>query len=139
MTNAPNSLSGPSIVLFDGVCNFCNASVNFVIDRDPHASFKFGALQSEEGVQLLSELGITPDYLDSILLVENGKVFKDSTAALKIAKKLSGLWPILYGFIVVPAPVRDLVYRWIARNRYKWFGKMDSCRLPTPEYRARFI
>jgi len=129
----------PSVVLFDGVCNFCNASVNFVIDRDPSARFKFGALQSEEGIRVLSELGMTSDYLESIVLVEDGNVYRDSTAALKIAKKLTGLWPLMYGFIVVPAPIRNVVYRFIARNRYRWFGKMDSCRIPTPDLKARFI
>ena len=129
----------PSVVLFDGVCNFCNASVNFVIDRDPGARFKFGALQSEEGIRVLSELGMTSDYLESIVLVEDGNVYRDSTAALKIAKKLTGLWPLMYGFIVVPAPIRNVVYRFIARNRYRWFGKMDSCRIPTPDLKARFI
>ncbi len=128
-----------AVVLFDGVCNFCNSSVNFVLDRDKHHHFKFGALQSDEGKELLSKIGDSEDYLDSIVLVEGNKVYRNSAAALRIARSLSGGWPLLYAFIVVPRPIRDVVYRFIARHRYEWFGKMESCRIPTPEMRSRFI
>lgn len=132
-------LEGHAVVLFDGVCNLCNSSVNFVIDRDPDGYFKFAALQDEKVAPLRARFGITPEYLDSILLVEDGQCYRESTAALRIARRLKGAWPLLYGFILVPRPLRDVVYRWIARNRYRWFGKRDTCRIPTPELRARFV
>ena len=129
----------PAVILFDGVCNLCNASINFVIDRDKQSYFTFGALQSVEGERLLSSYELPSDYLDSIILIENESVYCNSDAALRIARKLSGAWPLFYGFVVIPAFLRDPVYKWIARNRYRWFGKQDACRLPTPELKARFL
>lgn len=129
----------PFIVLFDGVCNFCNASVNFLIDRDPDAKFRFGALQSEEGLQALREHGLPTDYFDSIVLIEDGRVYAASDAVLRICRHMPALWPTMGIFWIVPRPIRDAVYNWIARNRYTWFGKRDTCRIPTPEYRARFL
>ncbi|TDI69462.1 MAG: thiol-disulfide oxidoreductase DCC family protein [Bacteroidetes bacterium] len=126
-------------ILFDGVCNLCNASVNFVIDRDRNAYFQFGALQSDEGVELLREASYPDGYLDSILLIENGRVYRESEAALRIVRHLTGLWPLLYGFRMVPRWIRDGIYAWIARNRYQWFGRRDECRIPTPELKARFL
>ena len=127
------------VILFDGVCNLCNGSVNFVIDHDPEAYFRFASLQDDAAQPLLRAHGLTPDYLDSVVLVEDGKLYRDSTAALRIARKLGAPWSWLYALIVVPRPLRDLVYGYIARNRYRWFGKQDSCRIPTPELRARFL
>lgn len=127
------------IILFDGVCNLCNASVNFVIDRDPDALFRFGALQSDAGRALLAEHGVDERWLDSIVLVEEGTVYTASDAALRIAVRLKGPWTLMHVFRIVPRPVRDVVYNWIARNRYRWFGKQDACRLPTPELKSRFI
>ena len=127
------------VILFDGVCNFCNSSINFVMDRDPSGFFKFGALESEEGIALLKKAGYQSEYLDSVLLLQDGHVYRDSEAALRITRKMTGLWPLMFGFIIVPRVIRDAVYNWIARNRYRWFGKMDSCRMPTPEIRSRFI
>jgi predicted DCC family thiol-disulfide oxidoreductase YuxK len=124
-------------VLFDGVCNLCNASVNFIIDRDPRAYFHFAALQSDAAKQL-GEHATSGDP-ESIVLIEDQKRYERSTAALRIARKLSGAWPLFYAFIVVPRPLRDLVYRFIAKNRYKWFGRRDACRLPSPELKARFL
>ena len=126
-------------MLFDGVCNFCNASVNFLIDRDPDAKFRFGALQSEEGLTALREHDLPTDYFDSIVLLEDGQVYVASDAVLRIAHHMPALWPAMGVFWIIPRPVRDAVYNWIARNRYRWFGKRDTCRLPTPEYRARFL
>ncbi len=126
-------------ILFDGVCNLCNASVNFVIDRDEEAYFRFGALQSHEGRRLLDVHAYPEDYIDSILLIENGVVFRESDAALLILRRLTGAWPLLYHLRRLPRVVRDGVYRWIARNRYSWFGRRDECRIPTPELRARFL
>ncbi len=127
------------IVLFDGVCNLCNGFVNFVIDRDPAGYFKFGALQSEAARPYLERFGLRPNYMDSIVLIENGRCYRDSTAALRILRRLKGLWPLLYGLIVVPRPLRDAVYHWIARHRYRWFGRREQCRVPTPDLLARFL
>lgn len=129
------------IILFDGVCNFCNSSVNFIIDHDAKNYFKFAALQSEVGEKLQKEYGINPEdkNLDSILLIEGGKLHTHSTAALRIAKQLRGLWSFLYIFIIVPKPLRDIFYKLFAKNRYRLFGKRDACRLPSPEERAKFL
>jgi predicted DCC family thiol-disulfide oxidoreductase YuxK len=129
------------IVLFDGVCNFCNSSVNFIMDHDPQNYFKFAALQSEAGQRLQTEYGIGPEDkdLDSVLLIEGGKLHTHSTAALRIARRLSGAWTILYAFIIVPKSLRDVAYKLFAKNRYRLFGKREACRLPSPEERARFL
>ncbi|MCA9410072.1 MAG: thiol-disulfide oxidoreductase DCC family protein [Candidatus Omnitrophica bacterium] len=127
------------IILFDGVCNFCNSSVDFVIARDPKGIFRLGALQSEEAKPYLEKYEIDPDDLSSMALIEDGKHYRRSTAALRIARRLKQPWPLLYVLIVIPPFVRDFVYNWIAKNRYKWFGKMESCRMPTDELRERFL
>ena len=127
------------VILFDGVCNLCTASVTFVIQRDAKNSFRFASLQSGYGQQILSQQGIDPQHFDTILLIKNEKVFTRSDAALEIARELNGLWPILYIFKVIPSVIRNIVYNWIARNRYRWFGKNDSCMIPTAELKARFI
>ncbi|MFJ7935221.1 thiol-disulfide oxidoreductase DCC family protein [Sporosarcina sp. NPDC096371] len=127
------------IVLFDGDCNFCDSSVQFIIKRDPVGHFLFTSLQSDKGVELSKQYSIPPD-VDSLVLIENGKVFTRSSAALRIAKKLDGLWHLLFLFILVPRKIRDTVYDYVAKNRYKWFGKKEeSCMLPPPEMRKRFI
>jgi len=128
-----------AIVLFDGVCNFCNHSVQFIIKRDKKSYFKFGALQSEEGKTLLQKHNLSPEVLDTIVLIENGKAYSYSTAPLRIVRKLTLLWPIMYIFILVPTFIRNPIYKWISRNRYKWFGKQESCMLPTPDIRNRFL
>jgi predicted DCC family thiol-disulfide oxidoreductase YuxK len=131
--------TSPSIILFDGVCNFCNASVNFLIDRDPQARFMFGALQSEEGLAALKEHGLEDGYFDSIVLIQGDTVLTASDAVLEICAHMPGAWPWLRVFRIVPSGIRNAVYNWVARNRYDWFGKQDTCRIPTPEYRARFL
>jgi predicted DCC family thiol-disulfide oxidoreductase YuxK len=123
------------VVLFDGVCNLCNGAVQFIIRRDPHARFQFAALQSESAAKLL-RAGPT---LDSIVLVEGDRVFTRSAAALRIARGLRFPWPLLSIFWLVPGPLRDLIYDWVASHRYAWFGKRDSCMLPSPELRQRFM
>ncbi len=132
-----------AVILFDGICNLCNNSVNFVIDRDKAGKFKFAALQAPEAKPYLEMCNRSADDLDdllkSIVLIEGGVFYSKSTAALRIAKNLDGLWPLLYAFILVPRFLRDIVYDWIARNRYNWFGKRESCRLPTPELMQRFL
>ncbi len=136
---SPELLKRHAVVLFDGVCNLCNGSVNFIIDRDPDGYFRFASLQSEEAEAIMRSAGISDETLESIVLVEGGRVFRRSDAVLRIARKLKGPWSALALFTVVPRPIRDRVYDWIARNRYRWFGKRDTCRIPTPELRARFL
>lgn len=125
--------------MFDGVCNLCNASVQFVIKRDRDNTFKFASLQSAYGQQLMQREGFSTENLTSFILVENGKAYRRSTAALRVAKQLPGAWPLLYVFILVPPFIRNAVYDFIAANRYRWFGKQEACMVPTPELRSRFI
>jgi predicted DCC family thiol-disulfide oxidoreductase YuxK len=124
------------VVLFDGVCNLCNGSVVFIIRNDPRGVLRFAPLQSEQADRLLG--GRTPPR-DSVVLVENGRVYTRSEAVLRIARLLRQPWPLLSGLIVLPAGVRDWLYDWIARNRYRWFGKREACMMPTPELRSRFL
>ena len=128
-----------SLVLFDGVCHLCNGFVRFVIARDPHGRFQFGALQSASARRVL-ELHDTPDPLpDTVVLVEDGKVFTRSTAALRIARRLTFPWPLVSAFLVVPRPLRDGIYALIARHRYGWFGRREQCMVPASALRSRFI
>ena len=128
-----------AIILFDGVCNFCNGSVNFIIERDKTGYFKFAPLQSEIGEKLLAEHGVDKVETDSVVLIEDGKVYTHSTAALRVARKLEGAWRWFYAFIFVPRLIRDAFYKLFAKYRYKIFGKKDECMLPSPEIRARFL
>jgi predicted DCC family thiol-disulfide oxidoreductase YuxK len=139
------------VVLFDGTCNFCDGAVHFIIDHERGHELKFAALQSAPGSALLEKstdaehakllrYGATGDGdPDSIVVIKNGKLYSHSAAALQIARHLRWPYRWLIVFTIVPAFIRDAVYRWIARNRYKWFGKVDACRVPTPELRARFL
>ncbi|MCW3092844.1 MAG: yuxK [Ferruginibacter sp.] len=127
------------IVLFDGICNFCNGAVNFAIRRDKKATIKFAALQSAAGQQLLQQFNLPFTKFNSFVLIEKGRAFTKSTAALKLCKYLTAFWPLLYGFIIVPAFIRDGVYQFIAKNRYKSFGKLDQCMIPTPQVKERFL
>tara|TARA_B100000508_G_C11329772_1_gene213702 strand:- start:52 stop:462 length:411 start_codon:yes stop_codon:yes gene_type:complete len=127
------------IILFDGVCNLCNSSVNFVIKRDRKNIFKFAALQSEVGLELIEKYAIDSSKTDSIILIEDGKAYIKSTAALRVAKHLGGGYPLLYIFIVVPTFIRNWVYDYVAKNRYKWYGKKESCMIPTPELKEKFL
>lgn len=127
------------LILFDGVCNLCNGSVQFVIRHDKNGLFRFASLQSESGQQLLQKHQLPIANFSSFVLIDNGKVYTRSTAALKVARKLSGPIKMLYGFIIVPTFIRDAIYNFIARNRYKWFGKKESCMIPTPELKNRFL
>lgn len=129
-----------SLILFDGDCNLCNGFVQFVIRRDPKARYRFAALQSDAARRALEAVGADPESLpDSIALVCGGRVQVKSGAALAITRRLRGLWPLLSLFWLVPYPLRDLVYDFIARYRIRWFGRRDSCMVPTPELRARFL
>jgi|SRR5690554_4088441 len=127
------------IILFDGVCNLCNGAINYVIKRDPNNVFKFAALQSEIGQELTAKFKIDGSKVDSIILIDGDKHYEKSTAALYIAKHLSGAYPLLFGFIIVPKFIRNAVYDYVARNRYKWFGKKDKCMIPTAELKNKFL
>ncbi len=127
------------IVLFDGVCNLCNGAVKFIIRHDKKKVFLFASLQSEAGKKILAQYNFPPDELNSFILIDKGKAYTRSTGALMVAKKLNGLWPVLYSYIIIPAFIRDSIYNWIGTNRYKWFGKKDECMLPTAELKARFL
>ena len=128
-----------SSILFDGECNLCNGAVDFVIRRDANHHFRYASLQSEIGRSMLKEHGKNPDILDTIILVSGKKVYMRSSAAIRVCNKLGSLWPLMNVFLIVPSPIRDVVYDWIAKNRYKWFGKRDTCRLPTAEELALFL
>lgn len=132
-------MSPHPIILFDGVCNFCNFWVNFAIKRDPRKKLRFTALQGETAKKILPQFGIIPSNLSSVILVENGKAYTQSSAALRVARHLSGGWKLFYGLIIIPKIIRDGLYNILARNRYKWFGKQENCRVPTPELRERFL
>lgn len=127
------------VILFDGVCNLCNASVQYVIQHDKKRLFHFASLQSPFGEIVLKKFGFSSKKLNSIILFENNKIYTRSTAALLIAKKLSGIIKLLYGFIFIPKFIRDAVYNLIANNRYKWFGKREACWVPTPELKNLFL
>lgn len=127
------------VILFDGICNLCNSSVQFVIQRDADVKFNYAALQSSAGQQILKEHHLPSTDFYSIVLIKDGKVYQRSRAALEIARGLSGLWPLMYAFVIVPPFIRNGVYNWIAKNRYRWFGEKDECMIPTPELKSRFL
>jgi len=135
----PVMSTAPSIVLFDGHCNLCQHSVLFIIKRDRSAHFQFAAIQSDQGQNLLVGAGGDPASLETMILLEDGLLYDRSTAALRICRKLDRLWPLLFIFIIIPRPARDVIYRWIARNRYRWFGRKEECLVPTPDLKARFL
>lgn len=141
-----------AIILFDGVCNFCNSSVNFIIAHDKAGYFKFAPLQSETGKELAAKHGLefeglpegeasahAGEPIDSVILIEDDKAYTHSTAGLRVARSLGGIWSLAYIFIVVPKFIRDFFYRVFARYRYRLFGKKDVCMMPTPELKQRFL
>lgn len=127
------------IILFDGVCNLCNSAVTFVIQRDPKNRFMFAPLQSKSGERLVKQYHIDTASVDSIILIKNNTAYAKSTAALRIAQSLSGAWPVFSIFLIIPRFIRNWVYDYIAKNRYKWYGKKDACMIPTPELRDKFL
>ncbi|MDP2687091.1 MAG: thiol-disulfide oxidoreductase DCC family protein [Aequorivita sp.] len=127
------------IILFDGVCNLCNGAVTYIIKHDKKNMFKFAALQSEIGAHLTAKFNIDTEKVDSIIVIDGDEYYQKSSAALHIAKHLSGAYPLLFGFMVVPRFIRDSVYDYVARNRYKWFGKKESCMIPTAELKSKFL
>lgn len=126
------------IIIFDGVCNLCNGTVDFIVKRDKKKQFRFAALQSETGKKFLSDFQVKPNA-DSVVLIYQNKIFIESDAALEIARFLSFPWKFLAVFKYFPKKFRDRIYRWIARNRYRWFGKCETCRIPTPEEKELFL
>lgn len=128
------------IILFDGVCNLCNASIQFVIKHDQKDAFRFAALQSETGKKMTSERHIDTAVIDSIVLIVPGVAYyTKSTAALKVGKSFGGLWSLLGIIEWIPEKIRNMVYDFIAKNRYKWYGKREACMVPTPELKAKFL
>jgi predicted DCC family thiol-disulfide oxidoreductase YuxK len=127
------------IILFDGICNLCNSSVQFVLKHDKLKLFRFASLQSTGGQALLKKYHLPETNFNSFVLIKNGKAFVKSTAALMVAKELAGIIKTLYIFIIAPAFIRNAVYNIIAKNRYKWFGKQESCMMPTPDLQSRFL
>ncbi len=127
-----------SVIFFDGVCNLCNASVQFAIEHDKKDVFRFTALQGDYAKNILTKFNLNPENMNSIILMEDDKLYNKSSAALRIAKRLNGIFPILYVFIVVPKFIRDWFYDIIAKNRYKWWGKQESCWVPSPELKSKF-
>jgi predicted DCC family thiol-disulfide oxidoreductase YuxK len=126
-----------AIVLFDGVCNLCNAAIRFVIARDPHAHFQFASLTSETAGRALQ--GLSGPLPDSVVLVDEGRIYTRSDAALRIARRLTFPWPLAYGLIVLPRTARDWVYDLVAAHRYRWFGRLENCPVPSPAVRERFL
>ena len=126
-------------ILFDGVCNLCNGFVQFVIARDPNAHFRFAALSSAAASRLLLDSGVTAPIPDTIVLVEDGRVYFRSDGPLRIARGLTFPWPLAYGLVIIPRFIRDRVYDFIAARRYQWFGRRDICMIPTAALRGRFL
>jgi len=131
-------MDGP-LVLYDGQCGLCNHSVQMILRHDRRGRFRFAALQSELGQALLARHGLPAAEMDSVVLIDGGEAYTRSRAALRVAGRMDAPWPLLRALTIVPRPLRDVVYDWVARNRYRWFGRTDACMLPPPEVRARFL
>jgi predicted DCC family thiol-disulfide oxidoreductase YuxK len=127
------------VILFDGICNFCNSAVNFTIKRDNKAIIQYAPLQSEKGRMFLRQYNLPVDEMKSFVFIEDGKVYTGSSASLRVCRYLRGFWPICYLFIIVPRFIRDGLYNFVAKNRYKWFGMRQECMVPTPDVRKRFL
>ncbi|PKB18651.1 thiol-disulfide oxidoreductase DCC family protein [Flavobacterium sp. 5] len=137
MLNLPQN---KKIILFDGVCNLCNSAVQFVIRHDSKDAFRFVALQSELGIQILNHIGVNPKKTDSIILYEPGVAYYyKSQAAIQISKNLGGFWHLVTIFRIIPTGISNYIYDYIAQNRYKWYGKKESCMIPTPELKIKFL
>lgn len=140
MAQDPASLTLETpVLLFDGVCNLCNASVQWILKRDHKAQFRFAALQSEFGQQILQKHGLTTEQFDTVVLSVGDRIFLRSDAPLEIVRRLGGFWKLFYLFKVLPRPLRDALYNFVARNRYRWFGRQAACMLPRPEWKGRFL
>lgn len=131
--------SSRRIVFFDGVCNLCNGTVDFLVSRDRKHQLRYASLQSEIGQRMLTVFGLPTTEFGSFIFLDQGRLHMRSAGAIRVAMRLGGLWTLMGVFLVVPPVLRDAVYDWVARNRYRWFGKRDTCRLPTPEERILFL
>lgn len=127
------------VILFDGVCNLCNGFVQFAIQHDPKARLRFAALQSEAGQRLLTDFGLAGQPLKTVFLIEGKRIYRKSSAGLRALYHFGGAWRLLYVLMLIPSPIRNLVYDWIARNRYRWFGQRETCWMPTPDLQQRFL
>ncbi len=134
-----DSYKNKPILLFDGVCNLCTGSVQFIIRHDPMGNIQFTSLQSEKGKALLKSYNLPENQLKSMVFIENGIAHTRSTGALRAVRYLSAPWPILYPLIIFPRFLRDAVYNFVGKNRYRWFGEKKECWLPTPELQSRFL
>ena len=134
-----NITKDKSIILFDGVCNLCNSSVNFIIKNDKKQTFLFASLQSDAAKEILLQFSSKKIDFKSILLIKNGIIYDKSTAVLLITKQLSNYYKFLYGLIIIPAFMRDFVYNFIAKHRYNWFGKEEACMIPSASLKNRFL
>ncbi len=132
-------LRNKTILLFDGYCNLCHSSVLFVLKHEKKSTIYFTSLQSDIGIEILNHYSIDPQKTDSLVLIEKNQAYIKSSAALRLAKHLKGLYPLALVFLIVPAFIRNFIYDFIAKNRYKWYGKMDSCLMPDPELAKRFL
>ena len=128
-----------SILLFDGHCSLCNGAVDFVLKRDIRKKLLLASIQGTAGQGVLKKYELPPNYLDTLVLVEEGKVYLGSTAALRVARLLGGGWPLFYGLIIIPKGIRDRIYQWISEHRYQWFGRRDTCRIPSASESAHFL
>jgi predicted DCC family thiol-disulfide oxidoreductase YuxK len=127
------------VIFFDGVCNLCNRVVQFVIKKDKKKVFRFASLQGKAGQEVLRRFNLSPDDLNSFIVLEGDRIYLRSAAALRVVKSLRGGWKLLYAGIILPRFIRDALYNWIARNRYKWYGKRNECMIPSPELKERFL
>jgi predicted DCC family thiol-disulfide oxidoreductase YuxK len=127
------------IILFDGVCNLCNATVQFILRRDKKKQFLFGSLQGNAGQELLKKFQLPTDQFHSFILIEGEKVYSHSAAVLRVMKWLGGGWSLFYGFVIIPRFIRDPVYNLLSRNRYRLFGKRESCWMPDAGLKERFL
>ncbi len=132
-------MKGHPVVLFDGVCNLCNGGVQYIIRHDPKGRYQFASLQSNVGRELQGRYGFDPDVINTIVLIEHGKAYSKSDAILRVARRLKGPVRLLWVMRIVPRPIRNGIYDWIGRRRYRWFGKRDECMVPTLELRERFL
>lgn len=132
-------MSRDYLILFDGVCNFCNYWVRFALKRDQKQKLLFGTLQGKTAQTVLPLHGINEKEIASVVFIENGKLWQNSSAVLRICMHLSGAWKLFYAFMIIPAPIRDFIYRIIAQNRYRWFGKRENCMVPDASIKQRFV
>lgn len=137
--DAHKEAESKNIVFFDGVCGICNKSVDFLVRKNRKKQFAFAPLQSDDSFEFLKPFGVDATQLNSIVFYKNGKVYQKTRAVLEICRLLPGLWPLFYGFMILPFFLRDPIYNFVAKNRYKWFGKKEACRIPSPEERSYFI